>query len=127
MPILLGNIPEEWREKWGERGTLLLLQLYGGVSAILINKNDEAVAMDIILKVDYSTSDDIKFAVSCGIDTNKQTYSFKAKVIQLALLVVWNCDTSIRPTKKTSGTFRTSGPNVPFERTRREYSTLRLR
>ena len=41
--------------------------------------------MDTILKVDYSTSDDIKFAVSCGIDTNKHTYSFK--VIQLALLL----------------------------------------
>ena len=70
------------------------------MSAILVNKNDEAVAMDTILKADYSTRDDIKFAVSCGIDTNKHTYSFKAKGIQLALLVDWNCDTSIRPTKE---------------------------
>ena len=59
--------------------------------------------MDTILKVYYSTSYDIKFAVSCGIDTNKHSYSFKVKGILLELLVDWNCDTSIIPTKEAQG------------------------
>ena len=41
LHVLLDDIPESVRDKWGERGHLLLLQLYGGASAIFITREEK--------------------------------------------------------------------------------------
>ena len=93
LTLVLSDIPESMREKWGERGSQLLHQLYGGSSVILINKRGEAVAMDTLLKVGWRDDNDIKFASSCDIDTNQHIYPFKSTVLPLSkLLVHMNCE-----------------------------------
>ena len=87
LTLLLGDVPESIREMWGERGSQLLHQLYGGSSVILINKIGEAVAMDTLLKVSWNDEDDINFASCCDIDTNQQTYPFKSTVLPLVKLL----------------------------------------
>ena len=88
MHLLLDDIPEREREKWGEKGSLLLLQLYGGASVILINRKGEALAMDTIYTVGSSTANDKEFVRSAGIDPSKHTYPFKASVIPLAVRAI---------------------------------------
>ena len=88
LTLSLGDIPESVREKWGERGSQLLHQLYGGSSVILINKRREAVAMDTLLKFGWRDDNDIKFASSCDIDTNQHIYPFKSIVLPPAKLLV---------------------------------------
>ena len=85
--VLLDDIPMQEKKEWGERGSLLLHQLYGGASVILINSSGEAVAMDTIQTVNKSTDVDIEFARSRKIDTNLHTYPFKSKLVPLSLLI----------------------------------------
>ena len=86
----------------------MLLQLYGGASAILINKRGEAVAMDKIQNVIQSAEIDINFAYSCGIDISQHMYPFKSKVVQFAqLLINWNC--------KESQPFVDAAPSKPLK------------
>ena len=82
--LLLDDIPERVRDKWSERESLLLQQLFEGTSVILINTNGEALAMDTIWKVGSSATDYTEFARSRGIDTNKHTYLLKCKVMKLS-------------------------------------------
>ena len=89
MNLLLDDIPERVRKKWGVRGSLLLHQLFGGANVILINRNGAALAMDTVWTVGSSAADDMEFARSRGIDTNKHTYLFKAKLLPLAQLFVY--------------------------------------
>lgn len=94
LHVLFDDIPMQERSEWSERGSLLLRQLLGGTSVILINKNQEAVAMDVIQKIDLSGQVDINFARRCNINTNQNIYPFKSKVLQLTnevLLVGRNC------------------------------------
>ena len=91
LHLLLDDIPAEEKKNWDERGSLLLLQLFGGASVILINKKGEALAMDTIWTVDTSAPEDTEFARSHGIDKSKHTYPFKCKVIPLARLIDRNC------------------------------------
>ena len=98
LHVLLDDIPIQEKKEWGDRGSLLLRQLYGGASVILINRSGEAVAMDTIQSVNKSTDIDIKFARSCRIDTNLHTYPFKSKILLLTqLLVGRNCEHSRPP------------------------------
>ena len=92
MKLLLDDIPEEQKKKWGERGSLLLQQLFGGASIILMNKNGEALAMDTIWTIGSSSKKDTAFVRSRGIDTSKHTYPFKCRVIPLSRLIYGNCD-----------------------------------
>ena len=87
MQILLHDSPEEMRAKWGERASLMLLQLYGGASVILINTKGEALAMDTICTVGWSAQHDRNFVKECGIDTSKHTYPFKCTVAPLLELI----------------------------------------
>ena len=91
LNLLLDDIPEEEKKKWGERGSLLLRQLFGGASVILINKRGEALAMDTVWTVSSSAANDTESAQSIGIDTSKHTYPFKCKVIPLSYMIDRNC------------------------------------
>ena len=84
--LLLNDIPDKEKKKWGERGSLLLQQLFGGASVILFNKSGEALAMDTIWTVGSSAEDDTEDVIKRGIDTNKRKYPFKAKVLPFAQL-----------------------------------------
>ena len=101
MKVLLDDIPLEEKKKWGERGSLLLQQLYGGASVILINKNGEALAMDTIWTVGSSAVKDTDFVQSRGIDSSKHPYPFKCTIIPLLWLADGNC-VEFQPTEAAS-------------------------
>ena len=92
MKLLVDDIPEEQKKKWGERGSLLLQQLFRGASIILINKSGEALSMDTIWTIGSSAVKDTAFVRSHGIDTIKHTYPFKCTVIPLLWLLDGNFD-----------------------------------
>ena len=92
MNLLLDDIPKRLMNKWGERGSLLLLQQYGSSSVIILNKAGEAVSMDTVWTVGSSAENDLELVKSKGIDTKTHTYPFKCKVIPLSRLIKNNCD-----------------------------------
>lgn len=91
--LLLDDIPSHVRDEFGERGALLLLQLYGGASVILINENREALAMDILWGIERRSKDDsTSIEQMFGGKSNTELYPFKCKVMPLTLLIDMYCE-----------------------------------